>query len=179
MDEQFTVLTRIVITRMNDLISKHNEMVAFLSGSKVATLDERHEVEPLTYEAINETFLLFGKLRERPDFRDHLRAFYLGELKDMAAIDALPEPKAVETEVPEEVPSKKNGEGNGASVIASLNDEGELPDGAQVFGGNYGTEPEGEGSEEEAQQNPGEAHEVPPLHAPDGDENPPADTKEG
>jgi hypothetical protein len=145
-------------------------------GSYEFTGPDDGVVPELSYEDINKIFVIFAKLRERPDWREYLQKFYMGEITTAEDLEALPEPKAVPAEVPEEV-SKANEAKTADSVIESLDeDEGEFPDGAQLFGGDYATDgPEGESSPEEAAAGESDAHELHAVPGQDSDASPPND----
>jgi len=73
LDEQFAVLTRLCIGRINE----------------IATLTGRDELY-VTYEQVNAMFEQWAEFKKRPDFRDHMQVWMMG--KDLAE---LPEPPAV------------------------------------------------------------------------------------
>ena len=72
LDEQFAVLTRLSIVRLNDLLI-------------------RVGVEDLvTYDQVNEMFMEWAAFKSRPDFRDHMQAWFMGQ--DLSELPPAPEP---------------------------------------------------------------------------------------
>lgn len=80
LDDQFAVLTRLAILKINELIERHN--VEF----------EDDPIEPITYEMVNEMFVTFNKFRDRKDYKDHMKMWFMGE-----DLNILPVPAAGET----------------------------------------------------------------------------------
>lgn len=79
LDEQFCVLTRLSITRLNDLTIR-------AEGDDL-----------ITYEAVNKMFMDWAAFRARSDFRDHMQTWMMG-----GDLSALPEPpKQEEPSTPE------------------------------------------------------------------------------
>ena len=76
LDEQFCVSTRLMVLWINHIIRG--------ARSKGETWAEQMNV--VTYEKVNELFHDFAKFRARPDFRNHMREWFMGE-----PVDSLPE----------------------------------------------------------------------------------------
>ena len=96
LDEQFCVQGRLFITSINEILLRANSD------------------EVITYEQVNKMFMEWEKFRSRPDFRDHMRAWFMGD--DLSTLPPPPEPKE---KAPEETPSPE-------------------AEGPQEFGGDYG-----------------------------------------
>lgn len=120
-DEQFAVLSRLVITNANVLRSRFNLMQSVLS---LMLINQEHPMlkeeglnivkelvdgamtaegilngpmlELLTYEQINKDFVAFAEFKKRPDFREHFRAWYMGE--DVSKIPMPPPPPPAPTQ---------------------------------------------------------------------------------
>lgn len=133
-DDQFAVLLRLTILRMNQIIGLQNlayhMAVAELPEEKRPPHPEAHMIPNITYEEVQQLFLDYAKFRERPDFRDHFRAWYTG-----ADLSTLPPPPEV----------KEEAQAVGSAPEAEP--EAPYPEGAQIFGGDYGSE-NGNGSAE-------------------------------
>jgi hypothetical protein len=97
LDEQFAVLARACIRSINEILVR--------IGSD----------DLITYESVNELFMEWEKFRSRPDFRDHMRTWFMGE-----DLSTLPPPPPVETKEEEKAPD------------ALVKDED-----AEEFGGDY------------------------------------------
>ena len=100
LDEQFCVSTRLAIVMIN----------------KLTKLKET-TVEPIAYAHVNKMFQEFEAFRSRPDFREHMEAWFMGE-----DLSQLPPPPELEKQ--EEEPEAVQAEGSN-----------EPP--AQTFGGDY------------------------------------------
>jgi hypothetical protein len=136
-DDQFAVLLRLTVSRFNMLIGLQNRIflasVAELSEDKRPANPHEHLVPEVTYEEIQQMFMEYETFKQRPDFRDHFRAWYSGA--DMK--HALPPLPAVEVkEGPLAAPS-----------APEVEPEAPFPEGAQIFGGDYGST-RGNGAEE-------------------------------
>jgi hypothetical protein len=110
LDEQFCVQGRLFITAINEILHRANSD------------------EIITYEAVNLMFMEWEKFRSRPDFREHMKPWFMGD--DLDSLPPPPEPKQEET--PEETPD--------AEV-----------EGPQEFGGDY-AEGSGLGNEAASQE---------------------------
>jgi hypothetical protein len=78
LDEQFCVSTRLAIYWINSII-------------KAARMEDAPwalSMDSVTYEEVNKMFMDFEEFRSRPDFRNHMRVWFLGE-----PLDSLPELK--------------------------------------------------------------------------------------
>lgn len=84
LDEQFCVSTRLAIMWVNDIIRRGRAR-----GSGWA-----QDLEVVTYEKVNELFRDFEEFRSRPDFRNHMRVWFMGE-----PLDSLPEVRAEDNDV--------------------------------------------------------------------------------
>lgn len=87
-DEQFCVLVRLVVSKLNSVIAKNK--------------DSDITVSPVTYEAINDLFQEFEEFKKREDFRDHFRVWYMG-----GDIQKLPELKEDARAVLADAPQEK------------------------------------------------------------------------
>jgi hypothetical protein len=67
LDDQFTVLTRLTIAKVNEIVSALNEDA------------DEPLVNPITYEGVNQVFHELEGFKQVPEFRDHLPAFFMGE----------------------------------------------------------------------------------------------------
>lgn len=79
LDEQFCVSTRLVISWINSII-------------KAARMEDAPwalSLDSVSYESVNKMFMDFEQFKRRPDFRDHMRVWFMGE-----SLDSLPEVKA-------------------------------------------------------------------------------------
>lgn len=81
LDEQFCVSTRLAIMWLNSIIK----------GARMTDEPWALELDSVTYDKVNELFKDFAEFRGRPDFRNHMRAWFMGE-----PIDSLPEVKGDE-----------------------------------------------------------------------------------
>ena len=102
LDEQFAVLTRMTISTLNQII------------------EHPGKAQPITYEDVNRLFKDWADFRKRSDFREHMRAWFMGD--DLAS---LPPPPVEEPGKPADQP--KEGESNVPSVSAEENDRQERP----------------------------------------------------
>jgi hypothetical protein len=82
LDEQFCVQGRLFISTLNEILHR-------------ADSDN-----VITYERVNEMFQEWEAFRNRSDFRDHMRAWFMGD--DLKQLPPPPEPKQEET--PTEAP---------------------------------------------------------------------------
>jgi hypothetical protein len=99
-DEQFAVLSRIVISKVNELVEKHNA----LAYQTLPTTNDSLAGK-VSYEEINDLFVIFSEFKKRPDFRDHFRAWYMGA--DVTKIPMPPEtPPASTPACPDDEDSK-------------------------------------------------------------------------
>lgn len=76
LDEQFCVSTRLAVSWINSII-------------KAARMEDAAWALPLdsiSYETVNKMFMDFERFRRRPDFRNHMRVWFMGE-----SLDSLPE----------------------------------------------------------------------------------------
>jgi len=90
LDEQFCVQGRLFISTINEILHRANSD------------------EIITYENINLMFMEWEQFRARPDFREHMRAWFMGDdlsqLPPPPEVPAEPEPKE---ETSEETPGDK------------------------------------------------------------------------
>ena len=118
LDEQFAVLTRMTVMSLNSLMSKWNRSLKYLSpiDADAPPLTEENKKELVQalvgYSDINALFVTWSNFRRRKDFRNHMKAWVMGE--DITLLP--PEP-------PEE---KKEGESN-VSDPGNPTDETQLP----------------------------------------------------
>jgi hypothetical protein len=115
LDEQFAVLTRLMVTKMNEVIA----VVNTISGVNI---------QPISYESINEMFRLFASIKARSDFKEHARAWYTG-----SDVSNLPPPPVEEKE-------SQSGKIDMLPIESVEPVDDGIPEGAQVFGGDYNKE---------------------------------------
>ena len=174
LNDQFMILTRLVFSRMNQLIDLQNRtfelgVESLPEGQRPGNVKD-HLIPRLTYEEVNELFALFGEFTKRPDFHDHIRAWYTGE--DLSKLPPPPPPPEPEAEA-----KKEEEEEEGAP--------GEYPEGAQIYGGDYGRTSEDGDSATEAEakraaEESGAPNPVPELQGDeDGAEDDSGDHEEG
>ncbi len=100
LDDQFAVLTRLTVTKLNEMFTKFNALVQGLPAGEGELLTEQLQealgIGLVGYNEINEMFIDWGKFRKRSDFRDHTKAWYTGV--DLDSLPPPPEPEAKETE---------------------------------------------------------------------------------
>lgn len=139
LDEQFAVLTRMTYSKVNELIHAINRNVL---------IGVSEEVAPIDYDQTNKMFVEWQQFKNRPDWRDHSRVWFMGG--DLSMLPPPPEPQEQpEAKVKEQIESAP---------------EEEYPEGATMFGGNYaeGTERDETTEEEGPKDGPtGEENEVP------------------
>lgn len=90
LDEQFAVLTRLSVISLNMIVVKHNlamSMVAMAMGKDSVDELMLPEVE---YDDINVLFAQWAEFRSRPDFREHMRTWFMGG--DLNSLPPPPEP---------------------------------------------------------------------------------------
>lgn len=135
LDDQFAVLTRLVISKLNEITSAYN--VYMLDPNEAP-----QKIPLVTYDGVNEMFHEFDSFKTRPDFRDHMRTWFTGG--DLTALPPVPEVKNEEQ----------------APTETSAPQEEDFPEGAQIFGGNDES-PNGDGEPEAGSERPaGEAAEM-------------------
>jgi hypothetical protein len=78
LDEQFCVSTRLAIMWINNIIE----------AAQREDVPWAFSVPTVSYEGVNELFHDFARFRSRPDFRDHMKPWFMGE-----SMDSLPEVK--------------------------------------------------------------------------------------
>lgn len=171
LDQQFAVLTRLLIVRHNDLVARYNMIIK--ASIDVLELNDAEipMVAPIDWEEVLGMFGQFIELRQRPDYADHMETWYMGG--DVSNLPPIPEPPAA-PEVqghPEEDEGSTETPEEPETVVASG-----YPEGAQIFGGDYGEEsgqqdeksPNGdESTEAGAERRPDEDPPVPPLQEQD------------
>jgi hypothetical protein len=107
LDEQFAVLTRLVIMKLNSMSAKINMAV------------NQELIDEVTYDEINAMFMEWETFRARLDFKDHTRVWFTGgDLSELPPAPEPPPPEEAKEDEPETDP------------------EGEAPAGDQ-FGGDY------------------------------------------
>jgi hypothetical protein len=134
MDDQFAVLLRLTITRLNQLIELQNHV--YMNAIKYIPEEERpidpenHLIPTVDYLEVSNLFKEFDEFKRRPDFKELFQSWYT--LADLKTLPPLP---------PTEV--KEDAEGS------ILSEEPEVPyqTDAEIFGGDYGSE-RGNGPEE-------------------------------
>ena len=105
LDEQFAVLTRLSIISFNALLRRGNITLKYLSpvDSDAPSLTPESKKElvmpSIGYSDINVMFHAWAEFRQRPDFREHMQAWVMGN-----DLSELPPPPEV----------KKEGEANAA-----------------------------------------------------------------
>ena len=132
LNSQFVVFLRLFFTRMNQVIALQNRVyelaVAEVPEDQKPENPREHTIPLVDYDEINELFVLFDEFRQRPDYNDHFRAWYTGE--DLSKLPPPPEPEAKEEEGKDDTPE-------------------EVPEGVEVYGGDYVRESKsGNGTEE-------------------------------
>lgn len=151
---QFSVLTRLTISKLNEVIGLQNRIVELATESwepkpDIALLEE------VTYEGVNFLFQMHDAFRSRPDFRDHLETWFLGG--DLTKLPPLPEPDTKEEEKTEPTPETPA--------------EAGIPEGAQVFGGDHGSTHGNEESEADTERTATEGDSVHVMQRVDDDPN--------
>lgn len=74
LDEQFCVLTRLTISRLNE----------------IALIAHGEDADLITYDQVNLMFMEWAKFRQRPDFKDHMQTWMMGG--DLNTLPPPPEP---------------------------------------------------------------------------------------
>jgi len=162
-DDQFCVLTRLVISRLNLLTELQNKVlracVDDLSEEKKVPVETLRLV---TYEEVSQMFVLLDEFKKRPDFKEHFRAWYLGG--DLASLPPVEKEQSgpgviKETGIKEDVPAPREPDG--------------FPEGARIFGGDY-EERKGrdEVSGDSGQRGEASSDEVQDLRGTDSDQTP-------
>jgi hypothetical protein len=164
LDDQFAVLTRLVVSRLNSMIEKHNLMVRSIPqqlGDLSPAVEEVFGVSPVTYEEVNALFHLFDEFKKRPDFKNHFRSWYLGD--DLSKLPPPPEPPpAPEPPMPVVAEEPQAAKEEAAQPASAPGDDDGYPEGAQIFGGDYAKGTSGNGNTE-TEQADGQADPVPQL----------------
>jgi len=120
LDTQFSVLSRLCILKLNSVLGDDKK---------------------ITHEFVTSLFHEWVKLKERSDFRDHNRAWFLGE--DLSNLP--PEPKK------EEQPTAPADQ---SAPQAKADDVNQYPEGAEIFGGDYNAKNSTVGNQVLAQEPP-------------------------
>lgn len=110
LDEQFCVSTRLAISWIN----------AIIRAARMEDEPWALELDSVTYEKVNEMFRDFESFKSRPDFRNHMRVWFMGD-----PLDSLPQ---LETE-----DAGDNGDQTGQEERAGSSGEGQK-DPVQVRG---------------------------------------------
>jgi hypothetical protein len=149
-----------VFSKLNELINVLNEMANIGMEEKVEVM------RPITQEDIHQTFADYNEFVSRPDHGILMGAWYLGiPLNDLPPAPT-PEAKMMEERAAKAAPSEPE---------ASEPEEEEYPEGAVIFGGDYGDN-DGDEGEETPTEAPGEVSEV---SEDTGEEDEPADEEDG
>jgi hypothetical protein len=121
LDEQFAVLTRLTIISLNVLVNKHNLAMEMIGAAMGGMSDVSDLTMPtVDYEDVNLLFEEWAKFRSRPDFRDHMRAWFMGD--DLSKLPPPPEPEAKEGESDVDDSGKpgREGEEAGGHEVAAV-----------------------------------------------------------
>jgi hypothetical protein len=130
-DDQFAVLTRLFISRFNDLAEKVSVLGAVATGEAIPD-GFNFKVEPITYEGVNKLFSEYDGFKSRSDFRDHFRTWYMGE-----DLSKLPPPPPSPAPEPPKQEAKEEKVEQAPSTPEEPAEAADFPEGAQVFGGDY------------------------------------------
>jgi len=76
LDEQFCVSTRLAVSWIN----------AIIKAARMEDAPWALSLDSVSYDAVNKMFMDFEKFKGRPDFRNHMRVWFMGE-----SLDSLPE----------------------------------------------------------------------------------------
>ena len=112
LDEQFCVSTRLAILWIN----------AIIRAARMEDAPWALGLDSVTYEKVNEMFHDFESFKSRPDFRDHMRVWFMGESLD--SLPPLPEEPAVQRHEETEDASD-NGDQSGQEERAGGGGEGQ------------------------------------------------------
>jgi hypothetical protein len=123
LDEQFAVLSRLVIGHMNKLTDAFNTVTGGMPAGAP-------RVEPLGRDIVTKMFADWREFKKRPDFRDHNTAWFMGE-----DLSKLPPPPAKEEE---KAPSAAQGDPSGAEVFGGDYGKSDDRDAAGVEAGPQG-----------------------------------------
>ena len=141
-DDQIAILSRLSISKLNTLAKIHNATICAKEGIS--------GVDMVTKDSVKQLFDEFHALQKRSDFKELNNAWLMGE--DMSNLP--PEP------VKEEQPAE-------SAPQAATADH---PEGAEMFGGDYGKATDGNAAVEEephTDYGKGKADEVPPVPSSD------------
>ena len=118
LDEQFAVLTRMVIMKLNTMSAKVNMAV------------NQELIDPITYDEINLMFEEWSTFRARLDFKDHTRLWFTGgDLSELPPAPEPPEPEAKEEEPETEPEAEATGDQFGGNYAEdSIGDESPTED---------------------------------------------------
>lgn len=152
LDEQFAVLTRLVVMQVNEFASKHNQLLGVLAMAMDKEIADDLRINEVSYDDINLMFMEWQRFKARPDWREHSTTWYTG-----GDVNSLPPP-------PEQPPEPE------------AKEEDEDEPGERHFGGDYDAEsdngdqsdPEG-GPEGESQDEADEVSEVQTPHPPEAE----------
>jgi len=82
LDEQFAVLTRLTVKKLNEIVTALNMSVG------------QDLVNPVSYEEQNAGFVEWAEFQKRPDWREHTRIWFTGG--DLSELPPPPEPEVKE-----------------------------------------------------------------------------------
>lgn len=140
---------------MRLFVSRMNQVADLINTLELAKGDQPLRVEPISYDEVNDTFRVFTKIRGLPKFKENLQAWLMGE--DMTKVDlGWPE------------------DGGGAPEA-----EDEYPEGAAIFGGDYGKSQDGNGDRAKPDHDGEEADQVPEVPSADEGVDQPEDGPDG
>lgn len=136
-DDQFAVLTRLVILKLNEVVQAVNLL-------RRAHLDSRTDIglppNPVTYGDVNSMFAQYELLKQRRDFRQLAEAWYMGQ--DLSNLP--PPPEEPQSEELSKVFAEADAVADAAAKEAAEDpsliegpDSVGFPDGAQIFGGDF------------------------------------------
>ena len=94
LDEQFAVLSRLTIISINLMAVRHNLAIEMLCSAIGKEDTDDLSFPDIDYDDVNLLFEQWAKFRERPDFRQHMRAWFMGD--DLSKLPPPPEPPAEE-----------------------------------------------------------------------------------
>jgi hypothetical protein len=161
-EAQGHVTGRMVFSKLNEIVSAFNRLGIVVDGEKV-------QVKEITEQDIHDTFSDYNQFAQRPDSGMLMTLWYMGvpidEFPPLPSPEELQEMVAKRKEIAEAHRAK-----TAPSESEAFEPEEEYPEGAVIFGGDYGDE------EDEGDETP---NEVPEVQQSSAEEVEPADEQDG
>jgi len=161
-EAQGHVTGRMVFSKLNEIVDAFNRLGI--------AIEDEVRLERITVDDIHQAFADYNEFANRPDSGMLMAQWYLGV--PLSELPPVPTPeelqKMVEARIAKAAPSEPE---------ASEPEEEEYPEGAVIFGGDYGDNDGDEGEEETPDERP--ADEVPEVQQSAGEASEPADEQDG